>query len=514
MKNIRFFGASIAVLASAVSGQATGAQPSNAVPPVAEPAPASATAAETAVPDAVAARAPAVAETAAPLDKKALAAREKERRQAETAEKRRLADLKRKYGEGPYPAEVEAFVGSKPAVLQPLYKTLYTGGERNAVLNFERLGMVAMQQGLWADAEAAFDGALLRIETIYAKNKQAEAARSVFHNEANKDFKGEPYERAMAYYYRGLLYLRAGDYDNARASFRSAEYQDTISEVESFKSDFAVMNYLTGWTYHCQGSKTSASEAFAAARASAPDLPLPSGDDTQLLIAEVGSGPVKARGGTQMQKLIFNPGTGSAPLAGDFDLGAAKLLAPVEASSVYFQATTRGGRPIDGTLQGKAEFKETTQMVGNVAMQTGLLQLQSGGDTGAGAGLAAMGMVFSLFSSAAKTQADIRGWDNLPDKIFLAVAKSGGAERKVRYLAGGQTGTGASPQMLANGGKCSIGWFNARAVEPVSPEIPGEDKGVAAAVARKPAIQLKDKAFRAALSSNAPQPTSAQGGSK
>jgi hypothetical protein len=30
-------------------------------------------------------------------------------------------------------------------------------------------------------------------------------------------FIGEPYERAMAYYYRGLLYWRDGEIDNARA---------------------------------------------------------------------------------------------------------------------------------------------------------------------------------------------------------------------------------------------------------------------------------------------------------
>lgn len=28
----------------------------------------------------------------------------------------------------------------------------------------------------------------------------------------------------MAYYYRGLLYMREGDFSNARASFRGGEY--------------------------------------------------------------------------------------------------------------------------------------------------------------------------------------------------------------------------------------------------------------------------------------------------
>jgi hypothetical protein len=38
-------------------------------------------------------------------------------------------------------------------------------------------------------------------------------------------------------------------------------------------------------------------------------------------------------------------------------------------------------------------------------------------------GLAAPGPIFSVFASAAKTEADIRGWDGLPDKIMLATGK-------------------------------------------------------------------------------------------
>ena len=41
----------------------------------------------------------------------------------------------------------------------------------------------------------------------------------------------------MTYYYRGLLFMARGDYENARASFRSAEYQDTISSNETYAGD-------------------------------------------------------------------------------------------------------------------------------------------------------------------------------------------------------------------------------------------------------------------------------------
>ena len=454
--------------------------------------------------------------TAAPLDPAAEKAANRARKAAESAERKRLADLRRKYGEGPYPDEIAAYVADKPEALKPLYKTLFIGGERNAVLNFQRLGLAAMDSGNWKDAETAFDGALSRIERFYANNKQAAAARSVFHNEANKDFKGEPYERAMAYYYRGLLYLRAGDYDNARASLKAAEYQDTLSETESFRGDFAIMNYLVGWTHQCQGSVSSADEAFAAASAARPGLTRPAPTDTLLVVSELGHGPIKARDGTQAQKLVFNPGSDDGLTGAAFEMPQGQIVKTAEASNVQYQATTRGGRAIDGILEGKANFKETTGAIGNVAMQASLMQIASGNNGGA-LGMAGVGMMFSLFSSAAKTQADIRGWDSLPNR--LTVGTVGGvadpAGTKVRYLAGADPqGESQSPAMIAKAGSCSIAWSRSQGSAGIPAEAPGEDAGVAAALSRKSAIQAKNKTFRSELIGTSASPALAVAGGK
>ena len=44
-----------------------------------------------------------------------------------------------------------------------------------------------------------------------AADKSARKARGYFHEESSKGFRGEPYERVMAYYYRGILYWMDGE---------------------------------------------------------------------------------------------------------------------------------------------------------------------------------------------------------------------------------------------------------------------------------------------------------------
>jgi len=395
------------------------------------------------------------------------------------------------------PEELEGFSSARHEPLKPYYKALYGGGERNAVLNLSRLGLAAMELGQYKDAERAFDAALLRIESVYAKNKQAEAARSLFHKESNKDWKGEPYERAMAYYYRGLLYLRAGDYNNARAAFKGAEFQDTVSESEEFQSDFALMNYLMGWATQCSGDNGSSD--FDTAIKAEKGLVAPAPGDNVLMIAELGHGPVKARVASQKEKLIFQPAQGYPETGAIFTLapakGAARKVDSRVASNIYYQATTRGGRAMDGILNGKAAWKDTTGTIGSSAMQVGL---QQGGE--AGLYLAAAGAIFSMFSSAMKVDADIRQWDSLPDSVALSTAKADGDfTATVNYIsANGTLDLPPTGMMKASKGKCGIVWTRARTAL-TTHETPGDDARVRAAVAKKKDAVIKDRLFRTAM---------------
>lgn len=434
--------------------------------------------------------------TAAPVDARAA---EKAAQLAAKAEARRQSELRAKYGDGPYPDQIAAYVDARPAPLRPLYRALYLGGERNAVLNFERLGLAAFQAGLYKDAAWAFDQALNRIEAVYADNPQAATARSVFHNEANKDFKGEPYERAMAYYYRGLLYLRDGDYGNARASFKGAEYMDTISETEKFQSDFAVMNYLIGWTQHCDGQTGAAAESFAIAAKSEKGLVAPAPGDNVLFLSELGNGPVKERDSNMVQKLLFKAGAAyreNGVTVTVNDGKSPRTIPLIPASSVTYQATTRGGRALDSVMNGKANWKEGTGAVGTALMTQGMFQ----NDAATGGYMQMAGALFKMFSSSMKTSADIRAWDGLPDIIAVGTAKvnAPGWTYSTVYKAGEEPIKMADVAMRGDARGCKIVWTRARPAA-YDETIVGEDSGVAASQNRKKPVQAKNKAFRAGL---------------
>ena len=465
MKNIKSFTSSIAIAAGLAASTAM---------------------AQAQVPPADAAAAPAAAPAAAVVDQKAQA--------------RQLAALKRQYGEGPYPAETELFLANKPSVLAPYWSNLWYGGERNSVVNFQRLGLAAMEVSEWTTAEKAFDQALNRIEAVYSKDAMATRARSTFAKEANKDFKGEPYERAMAYYYRGLLYLRKADYGNARASFKGAEYQDTVSDSEEFQGDFAAMNYLIGWSTRCMGESDGGDDFNAALKAQA-GLTVPPKNHNVLMIAETGVGPIKVQDGAMKEKMVFQvpqvPGPETQAL---FKLTPTEEVATVPMSALSYQATTRGGRAIDGILKGKANFKQTTGSIGNVGMQAGLSMMGQGGDMGAGVAVMAVGALFSMFSSAAKADADVRYWDQLPDSLLIATGAAKGPIKPSVRFAGEAGPLDTKPAAMMEGGDtaCRVVWTRTRSAL-VGGDVPGDDEKVKAAVLRRKDTAAKNKELREAL---------------
>jgi tetratricopeptide (TPR) repeat protein len=325
-----------------------------------------------------------------------------------------------------------------PEQLRPLYRMLYLQGDWNYVLNAMKLSGVAIRLGYYDYAKHVLDEAIRRIEGI-TTGPQAAAARSTFKAEEVKPFKGEPYERAMVYFYRGLFYYRDGVYDNARACFRSALLEDANAEGEQYKADYCSLEYLSA---KCS-QKLQTGDFDDAMKRAQQNLRrgglLPSVDPANNLLVAcfLGQGPTKVATGRHGELLRFQeqhfPETRARIVV---DGKAAEGTA--ELDNLYWQATTRGGRVMDGILAGKAVFKDTAETVGDVGLLTGAGLAIAGANSNsdelmiAGAATAAAGMISKMCASSAHPEADIRYWDNLPNLIEIASLKLPAGPHKIR----------------------------------------------------------------------------------
>lgn len=332
--------------------------------------------------------------------------------------------------------EIAGAEGRVPQPLAPWIAADRADGPRNTVLHAMHAGKAALDIGALDAARRALDAAYQRIETIYADNAAAAQARSKFVPESRKDFKGEPYERAMVGYYLGLTDLLLGDLDNARAAFRWGEFQDTLSASEQYQGDMASLRFLVGWADHCQRRTTAAGEAFRLAREARPGLAAPADDDNLLVVLEAGPAPRKGRGGAHGEALIYlDAAAPAADARAELEIGGQRLPALL-AEDLHWQATTLGGRAVDSILAGKASFKEGAQTVahtGGAVTSVAAELLRVGANAGdrrmmdvAGVGAVAgllMSVVGSATAASTRAEADIRAWSNLPAALFFATTR-------------------------------------------------------------------------------------------
>jgi tetratricopeptide (TPR) repeat protein len=296
-----------------------------------------------------------------------------------------------------------------------------SGPPRDRLLWEYRVAAAAMRQGKFELARQDLDDALTRLQGIYGPDPNARKSRGYFHAEAKKNFIGEPYERSMAYIYRGILYWMQGEPDNARACFRSAEFEDSDTENRAYAGDWVLPDYLEGLASLKLGG--DGSDAFKRAEASARNIKLPpyNPQANVLFFVEFGAGPTKYGTGEYGEELRFRVPPANIKSA-EVKVDAFKFpVAPTD--DVWFQASTRGGREMDHILGNKAVFKTATDVAGNVAIAGGLGTAMFSHDRTAqevGLGIALAGVVSKVISAATTPAADTRSWDNLPRYLSFA----------------------------------------------------------------------------------------------
>lgn len=333
--------------------------------------------------------------------------------------------------------------------------------EKDRVLWDYRIAASALRAGNFTEAKAKLDDAIMRMGGIASgPDDAARKARSLFTAEREKTFIGEPYERVMAYYYRGLLYWRDGQPDNARACFRSAQFADSYAAEEVYQSDYVLLGYLDGLA----SMKLAADGSDALARAEKlAKHPLPPYDPQAnvLCFLEFGRGPRKVAGGQYREQLRFavdQSRVRSAALSvGDQNIH----FTPWD--NLNFQAVTRGGRVMDYVLGNKAVFKRTADTVGDLAFAGAAIAAENiykekpkpkaeppkdpknppkpdakkddkpaekkddkpeyeknQGAQNTAIALGLIGLISKVAAAAAQPQADTRTWENLPQYLSFS----------------------------------------------------------------------------------------------
>ncbi|KAF0177934.1 MAG: hypothetical protein FD161_2133 [Limisphaerales bacterium] len=297
---------------------------------------------------------------------------------------------------------------------------------RDQVLWSYRNAALAMRAGRFDQAKTELEDALAHLGGIYGPDKAAASARRLFNEEARKMFIGEPYERVMAYFYRGILYWMDGEPDNARACFRTGQLLDSDAENKTYAGDWALLDYLDGLASVKLAADGSDALARAQSHTRATPLPPYAPRANVLFFVEFGNGPLKYATGAFREQLRFSKGTSNVKSAAIKVAG--QTLAAPSYDDLYFQATTRGGRVMDHILAGKAQFKAGSDAVGDAAIISGavLAATQQGrrnaGDE-VGAGLLLFGLATKLISGATNPTADTRCWENLPGHLSFAAAE-------------------------------------------------------------------------------------------
>lgn len=339
-----------------------------------------------------------------------------------------------------------AFLDTKPDYLKEAYSALINDGARNTVLNNMEIVTLALKHDDTPEAADAIDRALRDINRFYGQTEAALKARTLWYEEGSKEFKGEPYERAMAYYYRGMLDLKANDFGNAQASFYSGFIQDAFAEEEQHSADFAMLLFLNAWALECNDSQTLSSARFNDLQKIKPGFQKPDPSHNTLVVVETGKAPRKLADGIGHSKLVYR--RGKKYKDHDVIMVMDDARPSFLSEDIFYQASTRGSRPVDNILDGKINYRTSEEKTGDQFREAGdnlaaASLLAGSSELGyAGSAISLLGGVKYLSASNAKPRADTRYWTGLPDKIHFFTYDSRSSEAPeytLKYL--DKTGT-------------------------------------------------------------------------
>ena len=332
-------------------------------------------------------------------------------------------------------AVMEYFSGDYPAAADRL-APLAQKTDEDFVINNLRLGSALLPAYELDEAEAAFLRAWEVINST-GVNAGGRTLGAVLVDEKIKVWKGEPFERAMASFYLGLIYYIRQDYGNARGAFENALFKlrDVNPEQASdagrdVESNFALASLMLGKSFQRLGRDDLARANFDYVARHHPHLaPLAdyerNAESNLLLVIDYGYGPRKVT---------------------DFD-GAMVGFGPtpMEEGPVAQPYVTVDGRPVDVShvarppvdLLAMAQDRkwQSIDTIRTVKSALGTGLILGGAVTGMDAAhnrsgarqrdnlIVAGALVGAGLLLKATSQADIREWEMLPRTTYVIPLK-------------------------------------------------------------------------------------------
>ena len=305
-----------------------------------------------------------------------------------------------------------------------LLTPLSTKTDENFVLNNLRLGSAALAAYDLDAAESAFLRAYEVLNSV-GVNDGGRTLGAVLLSENIRVWRGEPFERAMANFYLGLVYYMQHDYSNARGAFENAlfklrDYGEAKGKDDRYReqeSNFALAYLMLAKSYQRLGRDDLASKNFARAVELRPDLknvadPETNGRSNVLLVIDFGYGPKKIT-------------TGDGSIAGFSPTPAQQGPPPppvVYVDGRRLPVDVLGVPPVD--LLALAQDRRWQSLDTIKAIKSVV-----------GSGLIAGGMIYATQQNArpeialatilggallkATSQSDVRQWEMLPRTVYL-----------------------------------------------------------------------------------------------
>lgn len=303
--------------------------------------------------------------------------------------------------------------------------------DENYVLNNLRLGSASIVSYDLDEAETAFSRAW---EVINAGgvNSGGRAVAATWVSENLKIWKGEPYERALASFYLGLVYDMHGDLNNARAAYENALFKlrdyasdkDAKSDYAKQESTFVLAHILLGRCWLRLGRNDLAQQSFDEATKLQPQLaPLCDANlwnrSNVLLAVDYGYGPKMVTDyGDSVVGFAPTPyEAGPIPLPNVIVDGRPYALGGTNLPTIDMLAMAQDRRwqSID-TIRTVKNVVGTGMMVGGAGY--GLYRMGDGNfraqDAAIAGGLIAAGALLQ-----ASSHADTRQWEMTPRTVFL-----------------------------------------------------------------------------------------------